>query len=82
MTLGISLLTIAVGAILNFAITTHVAGIDIGTVGVITFGGKLGRQGLLSSPILRHVNTTLAGVSADGQEFDAGCSAKSCARLK
>lgn len=35
MTLGISLLTIAVGAILNFAVTANVAGINIGTVGVI-----------------------------------------------
>ena len=35
MTLGVSLLLIAVGAILKFAVTATLAGIDIGTVGVI-----------------------------------------------
>ena len=35
MTLGISLLTIAVGAILKFAIKATLAGVDIGTIGVI-----------------------------------------------
>jgi hypothetical protein len=34
-TLSISLFVIALGAILKFAIRTHLAGIDIGTVGVI-----------------------------------------------
>jgi hypothetical protein len=34
-TVGISLLTIAVGAILKFAVKASVAGLDIGTVGVI-----------------------------------------------
>jgi hypothetical protein len=35
MTIGTSLLLIAVGAILAFAVTLEVAGIDIQTVGVI-----------------------------------------------
>jgi Domain of unknown function (DUF6458) len=35
MTIGGSILLIAVGAILNFAVTAAVAGIDIQTVGVI-----------------------------------------------
>jgi hypothetical protein len=35
MTIGGSLLVIAVGAILHFAVTAHVAGIDLQTVGTI-----------------------------------------------
>ena len=35
MTIGASLLMIAVGAILKFAVTVHVAGIRLETVGVI-----------------------------------------------
>jgi hypothetical protein len=35
MTLGFSLFAIAVGAILTFAVRATLAGIDIGTVGVI-----------------------------------------------
>jgi hypothetical protein len=35
MTIGTSLLLIAVGAILKYAVTTNVSGIDIQTVGVI-----------------------------------------------
>jgi Domain of unknown function (DUF6458) len=35
MSLGLSLFAIAVGAILKFAVKASVAGIDIGTVGVI-----------------------------------------------
>lgn len=35
MTIGISLFAIALGAILKFAVTTHAAGIDLATVGVI-----------------------------------------------
>jgi len=34
-TIGTSLFLIAVGAILKFAVTLHVAGIDLHTVGVI-----------------------------------------------
>ena len=35
MTIGFSLFAIATGAILKFAITSNVAGIDLGIVGVI-----------------------------------------------
>ncbi|MEY2533577.1 MAG: hypothetical protein QOF29_1487 [bacterium] len=35
MTIGTSLFLIAVGAILRFAVTVHVAGVDLQTVGVI-----------------------------------------------
>ena len=35
MTIGASLLLIAVGAILKFAVTAHVNGVAIGTVGVV-----------------------------------------------
>jgi hypothetical protein len=35
LTIGSSLLLIAVGAILKFAVTEHVRGVDIHTVGVI-----------------------------------------------
>lgn len=35
MSLGLSLFAIAVGAILKFAVTTTLTGIDIGTVGLI-----------------------------------------------
>jgi hypothetical protein len=35
MTIGTSLFLIAVGAILRFAVTAHLAGIDLQTVGVI-----------------------------------------------
>jgi hypothetical protein len=35
MTIGVSLFTIAIGAILRFAVTTSLAGMDIHTVGVI-----------------------------------------------
>jgi hypothetical protein len=35
MTIGTSILMIAVGAILKYAVTAHVSGIDIQTVGVI-----------------------------------------------
>jgi hypothetical protein len=35
MTIGTSLFLIAIGAILRFAVTVHLAGIDLQTVGVI-----------------------------------------------
>jgi hypothetical protein len=45
MTLGASLLLIAVGAILKFAVTHRINGIDLGTVGVILM--IVGAVGLL-----------------------------------
>lgn len=35
MTIGVSLLLIAVGAILKFAVTASVAGVSLGTIGII-----------------------------------------------
>lgn len=35
MTIGGSLVLIAIGAILKFAVTAHISGVDIGTVGVV-----------------------------------------------
>ncbi len=43
MTIGTSLLLLAVGAILRYAVTVHVSGIDVQTVGtVLVFAGILG----------------------------------------
>ena len=50
MTLGFSLFLIAVGAILRFAVTASVAGIDIQTVGVILM--VVGAVGFLISLVL------------------------------
>jgi hypothetical protein len=47
MRLGASLFLIAVGAILKFAITKHVSGVDLGTVGLILM--LIGIVGLLIS---------------------------------
>ncbi len=38
MTIGGSLLLIAIGAILKFAVTATVSGIDLGTVGIVLMG--------------------------------------------
>jgi len=50
MTFGLSLAAIAIGAILKFAVTTHVAGVDIGTVGVILM--VVGLVGLVISLVV------------------------------
>jgi hypothetical protein len=42
MTIGAGLFFIAVGAILNFAVTADVAGVDLQTVGVILIIGGIG----------------------------------------
>ena len=47
MTVGFSLCAITVGAILKFAVTAHVAGISIPTVGVILM--VVGTIGLIAS---------------------------------
>ena len=47
MTIGTSLLLIAVGAILKYAVTAHVSGIDLQTVGVILM--LIGILGLILS---------------------------------
>jgi len=50
MTLGLSLLVFASGAILRFAVTTSVAGIDLQTVGVILM--IVGAVGLLVTLVM------------------------------
>jgi Domain of unknown function (DUF6458) len=50
MTLGASFLLIAVGAILKFAVTHRVNGVDLGTVGVILM--IVGAAGLILALIL------------------------------
>lgn len=50
MTIGASLVLIAIGAILKFAITDRVNGVDIGTVGVILM--IIGVAGLLLGLVL------------------------------
>ena len=50
MRIGISLLLIAVGAILKFAVTKSVSGIDLGVVGIILM--IIGALGLIISLIV------------------------------
>ena len=57
MSIGFSLFALAVGAILKFAVTAHVAGISISTVGVILM--VVGAIGLIVSLWM-----TLAGRAA------------------
>ena len=47
MSIGLSLFAIAIGAILKFAVTAHVAGISLATVGVILM--VVGAIGLIVS---------------------------------
>jgi hypothetical protein len=47
MTIGISMLLIAVGAVLKWAVTAHVSGFDIHTAGTVLF--VIGLAGLLLS---------------------------------
>ncbi|HEX2904988.1 MAG TPA: DUF6458 family protein [Jatrophihabitans sp.] len=50
MRIGASLLLIAVGAVLKFAVTKHVNGVDLGTIGVILM--VVGVVGLLITLVL------------------------------
>ncbi len=50
MTIGVSLLLIAVGAILKFAITVSISGVDLATVGVILM--VIGALGLILGLVL------------------------------
>ena len=50
MRIGVSLVLIAIGAVLKFAVTTSVNGIDLGVVGIILMA--IGLVGLLISLIL------------------------------
>jgi hypothetical protein len=59
MTLGTSLFLIAVGAILKYAVTAHVAGIDLHTAGLILM--IVGVLGLLLGLFLWNRDRTSAG---------------------
>jgi hypothetical protein len=61
MTIGFSLFSIGVGAILKYAVTAHVAGINIETVGVILM--VIGVIGLLISLWLTLSGRTVRGSS-------------------
>lgn len=50
MTIGLSLLIIAIGAILKFAVTTEVSGVDLEVVGVILMA--VGGLGLILGLVL------------------------------
>ena len=56
MTIGTSIVLMAVGAILKWAVTAHVSGIDIQTAGTVLF--VLGILGLILSVLSRQRNTT------------------------
>ena len=73
MTIGTSLLLIAVGAILNYAVTADVEGIDIQTVGVILM--LIGILGLILSLLYTFIwsdnaQRRRAGGSGDAYGYD------------
>ena len=70
MTIGTSILLIAVGAILKYAVTTHVSGINLQTVGVILM--LVGILGLILSILYTFVWSDRGSPSrvAD-REYDA-----------
>jgi len=71
MTIGTSLLLIAVGAILKYAVTTHVSGIDLQTVGVILM--LVGILGLILSLLYTFVWSDRARANravAGDREYD------------
>ena len=67
MTIGTSILLIAVGAILKYAVTAHVSGIDLQTVGVILM--LVGILGLILSLLYTFVWSSAARRRRD--EYDA-----------
>jgi hypothetical protein len=64
MRIGASLFLIAVGAILKFAVTDHVNGIDLGTVGVVLM--IVGIVGLLLTMILMSTRRRTDVISRHG----------------
>jgi hypothetical protein len=63
MTIGTSILLIAVGAILKYAVTAHVSGIDLQTVGVILM--LVGILGLILSLLYTFVWSDRARARTD-----------------
>ena len=66
MTIGTSVLLIAVGAILKYAVTAHVSGIDLQTVGVILM--LVGILGLILSLLYTFVWSDRARARAAGYD--------------
>jgi len=71
MTIGTSLLLIAVGAVLKYAVTTHVSGIDLQTVGVILM--LVGILGLILSLLYTFVwsDRARAGRAVGDRDYDS-----------
>ncbi len=63
MTIGASLLLIAIGAILRFAVTATVSGVDLGVIGVIFI--VIGVVGLILGLVLTFRNRSVDGVQGD-----------------
>jgi heme/copper-type cytochrome/quinol oxidase subunit 2 len=68
MTIGTSILLIAVGAILKYAVTAHVSGIDLQTVGVILM--LVGILGLILSLLYTFVWSDRARARHAGYDDD------------
>jgi heme/copper-type cytochrome/quinol oxidase subunit 2 len=68
MTIGTSILLIAVGAILKYAVTAHVSGIDLQTVGVILM--LVGILGLILSLLYTFVWSDRARARSAGPYDD------------
>jgi heme/copper-type cytochrome/quinol oxidase subunit 2 len=68
MTIGTSILLIAVGAILKYAVTAHVSGIDLQTVGVILM--LVGILGLILSLLYTFVWSDRARGARDPRYHD------------
>ncbi|GAC1317008.1 MAG: hypothetical protein NVSMB25_03850 [Thermoleophilaceae bacterium] len=69
MTIGTSILLIAIGAILKYAVTTHVSGIDLQTVGVILM--LVGILGLVLSILYTFVWSDRRRDRVVEREYDA-----------
>jgi heme/copper-type cytochrome/quinol oxidase subunit 2 len=68
MTIGTSILLIAVGAILKYAVTAHVSGIDLQTVGVILM--LVGILGLILSLLYTFVWSDRARARGAADPYD------------
>jgi Domain of unknown function (DUF6458) len=65
MTIGASLLLIAVGAILKFAVTDDIKSIDLGTIGVILM--VVGAAGLVLGLVLMNMRRRTDVVTSPGR---------------
>ncbi len=65
MTIGASLVLIAIGAVLKFAVTKHVSGVDLQTVGVIIM--LIGVVGLILGLVMTFARRRTDVVSRPGR---------------